>query len=347
METLNQLRRDPVTGIWTIVVQRGKPLAALKPKQSPKAQNPDPNESCLYCEGHEHETPPEIFAIRDHSAAKNKPGWRVRCVPENDPVLQIHGELNNRGIGIYDMFDGIGAHEVVIESPHHHRSLIDLTAPELTNVLTAYRERELDLKRDFRFRYILIRKSGSDGDESTTRHAFSHVLATPITPGRVREELQNAQQYYALKERCLFCDVIRQEREDELRVAAENAQFIALCPFAARSPFEIWILPKQHETFFEWSNDLEPLANTMQDLFRRLKHLLGPYQLFMEVHSGPNLSAGKKRGYWKTVERDFHWHIEIAPIIGSYSANEMSQSFHINWLAPEQCRELLVAAVEA
>jgi UDPglucose--hexose-1-phosphate uridylyltransferase len=344
---MNQLRRDPITGIWTIMLQNGKESINLRPHGYRRLRHGRPGETCEFCAGHESETLPEIYAIRPGDAARNEPGWRVRVVPERVPVLQIHGETNNRGLGIYDMLDGIGAHELVVETPEHGKILTDLADAEITDVLTAYRERTLDLKRDGRFRYILVYKSVGEGRRGPTlRHALSHIIATPITPLRAREELLNAQQYFLLKERCIFCDMIRQEMEDSRRLIAENENFIALCPFAARAPFEIWILPKRHETFFEWNNNLPALAKLLKLVLTKVRQALGDPNYVMIVHSGPNLLAGRQRGYWKTVERDFHWHLEVTPRLRGATDFDSVAGFQVNWVPPEQAAEMLRQSTE-
>ncbi|MDL1878795.1 galactose-1-phosphate uridylyltransferase, partial [Cytophagia bacterium CHB2] len=149
------------------------------------------------------------------------------------------------------------------------------------------------------------------------------------------------QQFFNLKERCLFCDIIRQEIDDNQRIVAANESFVALCPFAARAPFETWILPKKHETFFEWQSELPSLAKLLRMVLDRMRGTLGDPNYVMEIHSGPNLFAGKNRGYWKTVERDFHWHIEITPRLRSYTSFEMGFGFHVNPMPSEKAAELL------
>ncbi|MDZ7265762.1 MAG: galactose-1-phosphate uridylyltransferase [candidate division KSB1 bacterium] len=342
---MNQLRRDPVTGIWTIVIQDGVTVADLKPDV--QAVRTVAGESCSYCQGQEHETPGEIFAVRSPGSNRNEPGWRVRVVPEKMPVLQIHGDLNNRGLGLYDMFDGIGAHEVIIETPEHNRRLVDLPESAVTEVLNTYKDRILDLKKDVRFRYVLLHKSLRSGNDPHFRHAHSNILATPITPQRVREEFTNAQQFFNLKERCLFCDIIRQELEDSQRLVAENGDFIALCPFAGRAPFETWILPRRHETFFEGQDRMPGLAKMLLAVLGQMRTLLGDPNYVMEIHSGPNVNAGKQRGYWKTVERDFHWHLEITPRLRSYTSFEMGFGFPVNPMPPEKAAELMRLTVAA
>lgn len=339
---MNQLRRDPITGIWTIMLHDGKELINLRPDGFRRLRHSQPGESCEFCAGHESETLPEIFAIRPDNSARNEPGWRVRVVPERFPVLQIHGEINNRGLGIYDMLDGIGAHELIVETPEHGKILTDLSESEIADALTAYRERVLDLKRDARFRFVLIYKSVGEGRRGPSlRHSLSHVIATPITPRRVREELMNAQQYFLLKERCIFCDMIRQELEAAQRIVAENDSFVALSPFASRTPFEIWLLPKRHETLFEWNNELPALAQLLKLVLMEIRQALGDPNYVIIVHSGPNLLAGRQRGYWKTVERDFHWHIEITPRLRGGSDFDIVAGFQVNWVPPERATEIL------
>jgi UDPglucose--hexose-1-phosphate uridylyltransferase len=343
---MNQLRRDPITGIWTIMLHDGKDLASVKPDGHRRLRRLRAGEVCEFCAGHESETPPEIFAIRPGSSPPNEAGWRVRVVPERFPVLQIHGETNNRGLGIYDMLDGIGAHELVVETPKHGQILTESAEDEITDVLIAYRERVLDLKRDARFRYIVVYKNVGEGRRGPSlRHSLSHIIATPITPLRAREELANAQAYFLLKERCIFCDMIRQELEAGQRLVAENENFVALCPFASRSPFEIWILPKRHETFFEWNTELPALARLLKLVLMKIRATLGDPNYVIVVHSGPNLLTGRQRGYWKTVERDFHWHIEITPRLRGMLDFDIVAGFQVNWVPPERSAEVLRQSV--
>ena len=335
----NQLRRDPLSGNWTIIIQNH--VDYTKIVENAQKRRAVETATCRYCENFEHETPPEIYSIRRDQTQANEPGWYVRIIPEKFPVLQIHGDLNNRGLGIYDVLDGIGAHEIVVETPVHGLDLIDFEPDQLERVLQAYKERFLDLKKDERFRYILMHKSPGDGEEACMDHSFSHIIATPITPLLVKEELANARAHYSLKERCLLCDVIRQEQEANLRIVLDYKSYLAICPFAAKVPFQLMILPKRHETFFEWNNELADLAAIMHQCFQKLKAVLGNVDYVMVIHSGPNLSAGKLRGYWKTLEKDFHWHIEITPKIRSYSSFEISSGFQVNPVAPEAATQIL------
>ncbi|MFQ5769156.1 MAG: galactose-1-phosphate uridylyltransferase, partial [bacterium] len=198
METIrkNQFRRNPITGEWSIIVHDkydfNKLITSNKPRNN---ANTKENTQCQFCRGLEAETPPEIFSIRHNHSLKNEPGWSVRVIPNKQPFLQIYGELNNRGVGMYDVLDGIGAHELVIEAPGHNIQLYDMKLQEIEDVLLAYRERILDLKKDTRFRYVLLHKNYGEGNEDVMYHSHSHIIATPITPTRVKSELINAMEH--------------------------------------------------------------------------------------------------------------------------------------------------------
>lgn len=339
---VNQFRRDPISGRWTIMVQDNLNVRELISNKSPRARTRkiSKDSHCQYCEGSEAETLPEIYSIRSQNSQKDEPGWRVRVVPEQNPILQIYGDLNNRGVGMYDVLDGIGAHELVLESPTHNVQLSDMEESQLQDILCAYRERILDLKRDNRFRYVLVHKNYGEGDSAFVGHAHSHIIATPITPTRVKTELMNAMDYYEYKERCVYCDVIYQEHTDNERIIMQNDKFIAFAPFSSRAPFEVWILPKQHETFFEWNVEHGPLASVLKVILQKISTLLNDPNFVMVLHSGPNISAGKLRGYWKTLEKDFHWHIEITPRFRGYTSFEMGSGFQINPIPPEYAAEI-------
>ncbi|MFQ5602133.1 MAG: galactose-1-phosphate uridylyltransferase [bacterium] len=338
----NQFRRNPITGHWSIIVQQQNDLeellARIRPRKKPSK---DQKSRCQFCEGFETKTPSEIYAIRKEGAAVDKPGWDVRVIPNIQPILQIHGELNNRGIGIYDVLDGIGAHELVIEYPQHDVQLMNMDNDQLVKVLNTYRERILDLKKDERFRYVLLHKNFGDGHEEVLFHSHSHIIATPITPTRVKTELLNAMEHFQYKERCLFCDIIHQELNDDERIIHQNDKFLAMAPFASRSPFEVCILPKQHETFFEWNEDYRQLAEILQSILTKINNILYHPNYVMVLHSGPNVATGKLRGYWKTLDRDYHWHIEITPRFRGYTSFEIGSGFHINMVSPENAAAIL------
>ncbi|MFQ5636605.1 MAG: galactose-1-phosphate uridylyltransferase [bacterium] len=339
---MNQFRRNPVTGHWSVIIQDEYDLHELLSKQQSRKQGgPDDANQCHLCGGYEAETPPEIYAIRYENSQKNESDWSVRVVPDKQPFLQIFGDLNNRGVGMYDVLDGIGAHELVVETPEHNVPIFDLKLESIKDILAAYRERILDLKRDTRFRYVLIHKNHGESHRNFLNHSYSQIFATPITPTRVKTELLNAMEHYQYKERCLFCDIIHQERAAAERVIVENDRFLATAPFASRSPFEVWIYPKEHETFFEWNGEHTQLAEILKSVLKKMHIVLNNPNFIMVLLSGPNIGTGKLRGYWKTLERDFHWHIEIMPRFRGSASFDVGSGFHVNVVSPESAANIL------
>jgi UDPglucose--hexose-1-phosphate uridylyltransferase len=217
-------------------------------------------EHCPFCPGREHLTPHEVLAYRN-GGVPNGPGWDLRVVPNKFPALRVEGTLEREGEGMFDRMTGIGAHEVIIETTDHDKSLASMSEPEIERVLWAFRDRVLDLKNDIRFRYILLFKNHGAAAGATLEHGHSQLIALPIVPDFVREELEGAKRHYAARERCVFCDIVRQEMVVGRRVIHEAADMLAIAPYAPRYPFETWILPKQHASHFEESE-----AGLLQDM---------------------------------------------------------------------------------
>ncbi len=338
---MSELRRDPVMGRWVIIA----PERALRPGSASAPVQARGDGSCVFCEGQEHRDPTEIFAIRQPGTARNTPGWQVRVLPNKYPVLRIEGKLSREGVGMFDMMSGVGAHEVIVETPQHAIELADLPEPHIASVLRAYRERMYDLGGDNRFKYVLIFKNQGFQAGATMPHAHSQLIATPVTPKRVKEELTGAQRYYDFKRRCVFCDIIKQEtyltRE---RLVFENDAFVVISPFAARAPFETWILPKQHNCDFVNIGEAEyqGLAQALKTTLLKLRHALADPPFNYLIHTAP--FRRPRAGYWATIQYDFHWHIEVIPRITRPAGFEEGSGFYINPVAPEEAAAELLSA---
>ena len=200
---------------------------------------------CPFCEGHEDKTPPEIIAYRNDGSRPNGPGWRIRVVPNRFPALKVEGNLNKRGDGIYDMMAGVGAHEVIIESPRHH---ITMAAPRpednIREVLWVYRDRLVDLKKDTRLVHGMLFKNVGAAGGASLEHTHSQLIVTPIVPISVWEEMTGSLEFFNYRGRCIYCDMVQQELSIEKRIVLDSPHFTAFCPYASRFPFETWILPK-------------------------------------------------------------------------------------------------------
>ena len=230
--------------------------------------------------------------------------------------------------------NGVGAHEVIIETPDHQSTLATLPVRAIEDVLWAYRDRVLDLKNDKRFRYVLIFKNHGDAAGASLEHSHSQLIALPIVPKRVREEVDGAKHYYREKERCIFCDIIRQETESGVRVIGENDQFISLAPYAPRFPFEMWLLPKQHGSSFEnnQSSVYASLARVLKDNLMRMDAVLDhPAYNFM-LHTSP---VGEESN------EHYHWHFEIMPKLTKVAGFEWGTGFYICPTPPEESARFL------
>ncbi len=318
-----ELRKDPVVGRWVIIsTERARRPSDFGPEPvRPKGGN------CVFCPGNEDKTPQEVLVARPSNAPPNSPGWTCRVVPNKFPALRIEGELEPSGEGLYDRMNGIGAHEVVIETPDHQASLATLGDDAVADVLLACRERVLDLKKDPRFEYILIFKNHGEAAGASLEHPHSQLIATPIIPIMVKEELDGSARYYDLKQRCVWCDSIRQDRGGR-RMVLEDKGFIVLAPFAPRFPFETWILPRSHRSAFEESGfeDLLALARTLRELLQRMNRVLNTPPYNFMLHTAPLRDS--KLPY-------FHWHLEIIPKLTKVAGFEWGSGFFINSMAPE------------
>jgi UDPglucose--hexose-1-phosphate uridylyltransferase len=320
---MNELRRDPVTGRWIIVFMDNVPdVKDFRVLPDKKDNQP----SCPFCYGKEGLTPHEIMAHRKQGGP-NTSGWTVRVVPNKFPALKIEGELDREGVGVFDVMNGVGAHEVIVESPDHYKDMADFSYAEMEDVVWAYVSRSLDLRQDKRLKYILIFKNYGKIAGASLEHAHSQLIALPIVPKRVHEEIEGAAKYYEYKERCIFCDIIRAEQAEKDRIIYEDEKFLAFCPYVSRFPYEIWVLPKRHSSdFTDIGRDCVPcLSRALRDSLLRIKKCLGdpPYNFIL--HTSP--LDGHDR-------EDYHWHIEIMPKLTKVAGFEWGSGFYINPVPP-------------
>lgn len=335
-----ELRKDPIVGRWVIIAtERSKRpdqfAAGLAPEQAPEKE-------CPFDEGKESKTPPEIYAIRPKGSAKNGPGWELRVVPSLTPFLRIEGDLDRRGKGLYDLMSGVGAHEIVVETNQHIAHMADLAQEQIAKVIKCYIDRMLDLENDKRFKYVLVFKNyGWSAGGGRIRHSRSQLIATPVNPKRVKEEMVGARQYYEYHERCIFCDLIRQEMDCQERIVAEVDGFIAVVPFASRFPFEVWILPKEHSCDFVslTPEKQQGLAAMMKLVLQKLKIGLKDPPFNYIIHTAP--FRRQKLGYWKTINYDYHWHVEVTPRLTRVAGFEWGTGFYICPATPEAAAEFL------
>jgi UDPglucose--hexose-1-phosphate uridylyltransferase len=326
------LRRDPIVGRWVIISTEriGRPHDFMQAQPA----RPMSTAICPFCPGQERLTPKEIMAYRPQPAEPNAPTWTVRVVPNKFPALQVEGDMGREGVGLYDRMNGIGAHEVIIESPGHTESLADLPAKKIEDVLWAYRDRIIDLKKDLRFRYILIFKNHGSAAGATLEHSHSQLIALPVVPTSVMDEIEGCRAHFEQKERCIYCDILRQELGSGARLVAENPEFVCLTPFAPRFPFEMWILPKRHAGYFEegQKTQFEFLAPILSECLRRMDKVLARPAYNFILHSSP---LHERTGEF------YHWHLEIIPKLTQVAGFEWGTGFYINPVSPEESATVL------
>jgi UDPglucose--hexose-1-phosphate uridylyltransferase len=327
---VSELRKDPIVGRWVIIsAERGRRPSDFGPEPARPRLT-----SCVFCPGYEDKTPPELLAGRPPGSAPNGPGWTFRVVSNKFPALRIEGELEPSGEGPFDRMNGVGAHEVIVEAPQHDASLVTMSVDAVADVLWAFRERVLDLKKDGRFEYILLFKNHGEAAGASLEHPHSQLIATPIIPIMVTEELAGAAQYYEIKERCVWCDVIREERRSRRRVILDADGFIALAPFAPRFPFETWILPTRHSSAYEESGVevLRALAGALGSFLRRMNRVLHDPPFNFVLHTAPLHAPSLEH---------FHWHLEVIPKLTRIAGFEWGSGFFINPVAPEDAATAL------
>lgn len=323
-----ELRKDPVSGRWVIIsIERGK-----RPSDFAVRAHAKKGGFCAFCTGNEHTTPPEILAFRPDGSRPNTPGWTLRVVPNKFPALRVEGEVNRVGDGIFDKMNGIGAHEVIIESTDHNLTLSTMPLKSVEDALLAFHYRISDLKKDRRFKYVLVFKNEGEVAGATLEHTHSQLIALPIVPRLVEEEIEHARHYYDYKERCIYCDIIHQEIKSGERVISENQDYISLAPFAPRSPFETLILPKSHESSFMPNGKLNLLAQILQKTFRQIDKALDYPPYNMLLHTSP---------FREETNEYYHWHIEIKPKLTSTAGFEWGSGFYINPTPPEEAAKFM------
>ena len=328
-----KLRKDPIMGRWVIIADE----RAQRPHDfHTTVHKPERAHDCPFCEGNEHNTPPEVDALRDPNTQPNEPGWRVRVVRNKFPALMAEGSVDRQGNALYETMAAVGAHEVIIDSPRHVASLSELPAEAVRDVFQVYRDRLRIHKQDRRFVHGIVFKNVGAGAGASLEHTHSQLMVTPIVPINIWQEITGSLRHYNDRGRCVFCEILDEELKDSSRVVMVTEHFVAFCPYAGRFPFEIWVVPRRHDSHYE---NIAPLA--LEDLGALMKLLLHNLEEKLErppynyiIHSSPFDHPGLLH---------YHWHIEIIPRLTQVAGFEWGTGFYINPVPPEQAAEQLRA----
>jgi UDPglucose--hexose-1-phosphate uridylyltransferase len=327
---MSEIRKDPINGRWVIIARN----RAKRPEDFVQDFRLESTGFCPFCATHEDATPQEILAYREHHTGANNPGWRVRVVPNKFPALGVDGSLDKRGDGIYDLMNGIGAHEVIIECPQHESSMARLPVNNIREVLWVYRDRLVDLKRDHRLVHGLVFKNVGAFAGASLEHSHSQLIVTPVVPISVQEEMDGSLEFYRFRGRCIYCDMIQQELATHSRIVLETPTFVVFCPFASRFPFEMWVLPRQHSSHYENipRQAIEEMGTVLKTVLTKLELSLDnpPYNYIL--HTAP---------FNSTEVHHYHWHMEIIPRVTRVAGFEWGSGFYINTVAPEEAASFL------
>jgi UDPglucose--hexose-1-phosphate uridylyltransferase len=335
-----ELRYDPLRQCWvSIATERGmRPSDFVKP-----ADELSSGDFCPFCPGNEHVTPPEVYALRPDGSPPDGPGWELRVVTSKFRALAMEGELDRQVEGVFEKMNGFGVHEVMIETPQHDLGMADYPLKHLEEIARAFLSRLIELEKDPRFRYVMISKNHGRAAGATLAHSHSQLIAAPIIPPIVSTELDSAREYYGETGRCLLCDVMEQELKAGERIVSQNDDFATLAPFASQVPFELLIVPKKHQHAFAQitESEITSLAWALKDALTRLKFTLKDPAYNLAFHIAPNPNAQPPSEGRSTLERDFHWHVEVIPRLIQSHGFERGMGFYVNFTPPEEAAAYL------
>jgi UDPglucose--hexose-1-phosphate uridylyltransferase len=332
---MSELRKDLISGRWVIIAtERSKRPDDFRPS-GPAPAAPEAAGFCPFCEGNESKTPPEVFALRAAGTAPDTAGWTVRVVPNKFPALNPGPPPPRASRGIFQSMEGRGVHEVVIENPDHALELGDLPVAHIRDVLRVFQLRIKAIERELHYQYVQIFKNKGKEAGASLSHPHSQIVATPIVPKRVKEEIYGAERLYRTFKECGFCRILREEEAAGTRIIVRNDGFTAFAPYASRFPFEMTLMPKRHSAFFTDvpEDQLLPLAEILKDVLTRLKRTVNDPPFNMVLHQAPNPTLSAKD--WPELHLKSHWHIEIIPILTKVAGFEWGTGFYINPVPPE------------
>jgi len=328
---------NPITGEWTIIAtERAKRPFAPTLEEEVLVYSGDAHDpSCFFCYGNEHTTPAEVMCYREKPGAPNSPGWTLRVVPNKFSALNMDGEFSVETSGSlqYSSY-ARGRAEVIIESPHHSMNPALFPHAQTALILKAYKDRYNALSKDISVKYIAIFRNNGSPAGASLSHPHSQIIATPVVPPAVEQEMEGAKKYFEKHKRCVYCDMIESELKDKSRIICENDDFVSFAPYASKSPFETWVMPRFHSCSYNELNDkqLKSLAEIWRSVLYRIYKGLDnpPYNYF--IHTAPVREKNNKF---------YHWHMELIPKMTIAAGFELGTGMYINIALPEHSAEFL------
>lgn len=327
---MSEIRKDPLSNTWVIIA----PERSARPRTLAAKPDEEKSKFCPFCESDEIKKPVEKFAIC--AAEFDKKGhWLTRILPNKFPALTPEPLLCQKEIdGVYHLLEGVGGHEILVESPVHEETLATMPLKQIEAILRNYQCKYGYWRNDPRISYLSIFKNHGKQAGASLKHPHSQLVATPLVPPRVASELEEAKEYYELNNRCIICDTVEIEKKSKKRIVAENDNFVAYMPFAPRFPYETLIVPKRHSATYEEikKGEVEGLAKMISNLFKRYDKLLFDPPFNYILHVAPLRTPGLLY---------FHWHIEVILRLSQPAGFEWGSGVYINSVAPEEAAKQL------
>jgi UDPglucose--hexose-1-phosphate uridylyltransferase len=305
-------RKDILSSNWVIVSD----LRSKRPNDYK-----DHNVKCPFCPGNEDETPPSIFSFPDEKK------WILRVVPNKYPAVEFYNDEFFENEGIYKKEYLNGVHEIVIESPKHNLKIYQIK--HYDKVLFIFAERIKELYKLNGVKHVIVFRNYGAKAGASLRHPHSQIIALPLLPVRIEDELTHFLKYKSGNKKCLVCDIIKNEIEINKRVLFRTKNFIAFNPFASRFNFEVMIAPINHEMHYWKEKNFEELKEVLDFVFIRLDKCIDDLSYNLVIHTAPYNC------------KDFHWHIEILPKLAMPAGFEWGSGFFINSISPEKACEIL------
>lgn len=297
---------------------------------------------CPFCEGNEEMTPPEIFSIRDKDSFANEKGWQTRVVPNLYKAVQIEAPHQHH-YGLFEHWEGFGAHEVIIDTPQHHTSMTQWSKDNVIQWLKTLRARTSDLRNDHRIAYISLFKNEGAQAGSTQAHAHTQLIGLPIIPKAQREAFQRSYDHYTHHGESILGSLLRHEEEDAQRIIAKAGSFTAFCPYASAYPFEVMISSQhvlgQIDTISDES--IEQLAPLLLSVLKKMKAQLGFFDFNLCVSTPPLQEGTLGHELISFANTACYFNIRIMPRMYKYGGFEQSTGMIINPVAPELAAKLL------
>ncbi len=323
-----ELRKDPIIDRWVVLASARK----SRPTDFLSTETETDSRTCPFCPGNEDNTPPEVFALRPDSSSPNTDGWTVRVVPNKFAGLESGEIIEATNQGLYQSMPGVGFHEVIIESPDHRIALENLSSAQMTACFSTFKQRILTLQQNPIIQYVLIFKNHGRAAGATLSHGHCQLIALPLVPELLQREIKASRHHHQNTGRCLYCDLIQEEKQQNLRWVSENDAFVAFCPYAPRFPYETWILPKTHQAAYEKEIDYTAFSSIYKDVLLRIQTILpmAPHNFVLHTAPDPN-----KDNFY------YHWHLEILPKVTQLAGFEFGTGAFLNHTSPEDAAELL------